>query len=253
MPHPNELLFTNVVGTILRSDFSGTPASGKVTFKLNYVLRDSLGNVVTLPYAWTATLNGAGAFSIQIPACDSPNINPQNFKYEIIMALDTHTETFHARVPYNNGTTNFADLVQDQTPPAGQTWALASHSHGQNFPVVDLGITGRLTIAPDNLIDAPTVITDASYGNHFRLTLTAGRNLGDPINMTDGQNLRWELIQGGSGGNDIIDFGSKFAFSDTLPRAAITLSTEVGKRDFLGGVYNSLTDKLYVVAFTKGY
>lgn len=114
-------------------------------------------------------------------------------------------------------------------------------------------VLSRVTNTAVTLTDAATIATDASKGNHFRVTLdTAGstRALGNPTNLADGQRLIWELVQDGTGGR-ALTLGSKFVLGADI--TAITLSTAAGKRDFLGAVYNADTDKLYVIAFVKGY
>lgn len=104
--------------------------------------------------------------------------------------------------------------------------------------------------APITLNYAASVATDASASNHFRITLTGNLTLANPTNPADGQRIIWELIQGGTG-SYTLTLGTAFALGSDIP--TITLSTAVGKRDFLGAVYNSATSKWYVIAFTRGY
>lgn len=103
---------------------------------------------------------------------------------------------------------------------------------------------------PVTLLDAATIATDASLGNHFRVTLAGTRILGNPTNLTDGQRLTWELIQDATGGR-AITFDTMYTLGVDLP--VVTLSIIAGKRDFLGGIYNSGTGKIYIVSFIKGY
>jgi hypothetical protein len=107
-----------------------------------------------------------------------------------------------------------------------------------------------LTIPPVTLADAATLATDASLGNHFRVTLGGNRTLGNPTNTTDGQKIMWEFIQDGTG-NRTITLGSAFALGSDI--SSVTLSTTAGQRDFLGAVYNASATKWYVIAFVKGY
>lgn len=113
-------------------------------------------------------------------------------------------------------------------------------------PAVNLPVT----LPPTNLIDAATIATDASLGNHFRVTLGGNRTLGNPTNPTDGQKVVWELIQD-IAGSRTITLDTDFALGSDI--SSITLTTTTGKRDFLGAVYNATTGKWYVIAFTKGY
>lgn len=110
-----------------------------------------------------------------------------------------------------------------------------------NLPVV---------LPPVALTDAATIATDASLGNHFRVTLGGNRTLGNPTNPTDGQKILWELIQDGTGSRTI-SLDTNFALGTDI--TSVTLTTTAGKRDFLGAVYNAAAGKWYVIAFTKGY
>lgn len=107
-----------------------------------------------------------------------------------------------------------------------------------------------LVIPPVVLTDAATIATDASLGNHFRVTLGGNRTLGNPTNPTDGQRVIWELIQDGSGTRTIA-LDTAFALGTDL--TAVTLSTAINKRDFLGAIYNSTAVKWYVTSFIKGF
>jgi len=107
-----------------------------------------------------------------------------------------------------------------------------------------------LIVDPVALTDAATIATDASLGNHFRVTLGGNRTLGNPTNPTDGQRALWELIQDGTGTRTLA-YDTKFAFGTDI--SSVTLTTTASKRDFLTAVYNSTADKWYVVGFVKGY
>lgn len=111
-------------------------------------------------------------------------------------------------------------------------------------------LSRRGDLAPVTLTDAATVATDASLGNHFRVTLGGNRTLGNPTNMVDGQRVIWELIQDATGSRTIT-LGSAFGLGTDI--TAVTLTTTASKRDFLGAVYNSTAAKWYVIAFVKGY
>lgn len=100
------------------------------------------------------------------------------------------------------------------------------------------------------LTDAATITTDASKGNHFRVTLGGNRTLGAPTNPTDGQKIIYEFIQDGTGSRTLA-YNAVFAFSTDLPSP--TLTTTLNKRDFLGFVYNSTAVKWYCLAINKGF
>jgi hypothetical protein len=103
---------------------------------------------------------------------------------------------------------------------------------------------------PVALTDAATIATDASLGDHFRVTLGGNRTLGNPTGLSDGQRLLWELIQDGTGSRTIT-LDTNFALGTDLP--AITLTTTAGKRDFLGGIYNATAGKIFVTSLMRGF
>ena len=108
-----------------------------------------------------------------------------------------------------------------------------------------------LVIAPPvTLTDGATISTNAALGCHFRVTLEGNRTLANPTNLSDGQRILWEIVQDGTGSRTL-SYGSMFSFGSDVPSP--TLSTVGGKRDFLSVIYNSGTDKLYVIGFARGY
>ena len=108
----------------------------------------------------------------------------------------------------------------------------------------------RLILPPQNLVDAATIATDASTGNHFRVTLGGNRTLGAPTNPTDGQRVIWEIIQDATGSRTIT-LDAVFGLGTDI--TAVTLTTTASKRDFLGAVYSSAAVKWFVIAFMRGY
>lgn len=100
------------------------------------------------------------------------------------------------------------------------------------------------------LTDAATIATDAGLGSYFRVTLAGNRTLGAPTNLSDGQIITWELIQDATGSRTITLNGI-FALGTTV--GSVTLTTTASKRDFLTGIYNSTTTKIYCTQFVKGY
>ena len=110
---------------------------------------------------------------------------------------------------------------------------------------------GVIVVTPDTLTDAATIATDASLGNHFRVTLGGNRTLGNPTNPADGQRATWEVIQDATGSRTLT-MDTKFAFGTDIA-TPITLTTTASKRDFITAIYNSTADKWYVVGFVRGY
>lgn len=142
-------------------------------------------------------------------------------------------------VPNQRATTNTVVLTFTTAPTSNQYTVMVS-----------AGVMISPAPVPQTLTDAATIATDASLGNHFRVTLGGNRTLGNPTNSVDGQKVTWELIQDGTGSRTIT-LGSNFALGTTI--SAITLTTTASKRDFLGAIYNAAAGKWFIVAFSKGY
>ncbi len=100
------------------------------------------------------------------------------------------------------------------------------------------------------LVDGATINTDASLGNHFRVTLSGNRLLANPTNPTDGEKIIWEIKQDAVGSRSIT-LGAKFSYGTDL--TYITLSSTPDKIDYIGATYNASSDKWHITAFIRGY
>lgn len=101
---------------------------------------------------------------------------------------------------------------------------------------------------PVTLTDQTTVTTDASLGNHFRLTGTTARTIAAPTNPTDGQVITYE-IKASSGAlthtwNAVFGYGS-----DVTALTAIA----AGKTDFIQWVYCASVTKWLLIGYMKGF
>ena len=103
---------------------------------------------------------------------------------------------------------------------------------------------------PVVLTDGVTINTDASLGNHFRVTLGGNRTLANPTGLIDGQRLTWEITQDAVGGRTL-SLGSFFAFGSDI--TGVVLSTTPSKTDFIGGIYNSSASKIFIVSVIRGF
>jgi len=110
--------------------------------------------------------------------------------------------------------------------------------------------SGAVAPAVVFLTDASTIAVNASLGNDFRVTLGASRTMGNPTNPSDGQQIVFQITQGGSGA-DTITWGSSYQFSTGVPQP--TLSTAVGETDLLGFVYNAAIGNWLLTQFVKGF
>lgn len=103
-------------------------------------------------------------------------------------------------------------------------------------PISGGTMTGAL--APEvvtlSFVGSGTTTVNAESGNAYALTLTASTTtLGNPSNPTDGQVIRFRIIQG-SGGSFTLSYGSAYDFGAS---GSPTLSTSAGKVDILGFEY----------------
>lgn len=112
-------------------------------------------------------------------------------------------------------------------------------------------LSKRLLISPDTItLNAGNADTDASLGNHFKISATANFTLTNPTNPSDGQRVMWQITQDATGSRTIT-LGSAFALGTDI--TAVVLSTAASKCDYLGAVYDSTTAKWQVVMFVRGY
>lgn len=120
-------------------------------------------------------------------------------------------------------------------------------SIGATGPKGDPGDLNRVAVV---LPDQAIIATDCSLGNRFRVTLGGNRTLGNPIGMTDGQSVIWEIIQDAVG-NRTLTLDTSFVLGADI--VAVTLSTSAGKRDFIGAIWNATAGRWSVVALARGY
>lgn len=100
------------------------------------------------------------------------------------------------------------------------------------------------------LTDAATIATNAESGSVFTVTLGASRNMGAPTSPRNGQRIAYRITQGGSGTN-LITWNAVFRFSTGLPSP--TLSTTVGRTDYVEFIYNSTDTKWDCVRAVIGF
>jgi hypothetical protein len=100
--------------------------------------------------------------------------------------------------------------------------------------------------APVALVDGTTIATDASLGNHFRVTLGGNRTLSNPTSPVDGQKVLWEFTQDATGGRTIT-LGSQFTNFTGL--ASLVAATGAGKRTYMGAIWKDSTSTWDVLAW----
>lgn len=132
------------------------------------------------------------------------------------------------------------------------TFAIARIPTGTSSSTVAIGNDTRLSVKPYppvTLTDQATVTTDASLGNHFRLTgSTSGRSIAAPTNPTDGQVITYEIKS--SSGALTHNWNAVFSYgSDVTALTAIAS----GKTDFIQWVYTSAATKWNLIGYIKGF
>lgn len=110
--------------------------------------------------------------------------------------------------------------------------------------------TGTLSSVVVALTFAASIAVNASLGNDFRVTLTASTGtLANPTNPTDGQEIRVQVTQGGSGSYTLA-YGTAYDFGAA---GSPTLSTAVGAIDVLTFVYNATKAKWLYLGASLGF
>lgn len=147
---PGDLTLITVTGQFI--DLTGTPCVGTVTFKPSYsnVLKDDAAPVSIVPITLTATLDGTGAISINLPATDDPDIIPMGWSYTVTYSFVGFSQSFSIVVPYDGGNIDLT-TVSPVSPVTG----------------LDAFVTfGQLTIAVEAGIEAVIVISDTPPADH---------------------------------------------------------------------------------------
>jgi len=159
----------------------------------------------------------------------------------ITAPIVSSTQSTISVAQFNALVTNFNNL---QSAFNSVSYAFYQHKHkGYDYTQIL-----PATYARYQLVDQATLVTDATLGVHFYVTLGGNRTLGAPTGMQGGQRILFEFIQDGTGSRTITlaSIFDKGAFT-------ITLTTTVHKRDFMEAVYSDVDNKFYVINFVKGY
>lgn len=136
-----------------------------------------------------------------------------------------------------NGLTGAVTLTASSVgaDPSGAASTAQSNAEAYALPVAGGTMQGWLAPKVVSITYASTMTPNAALGNDFRVALTGNASIANPANPTDGQDIKFQLTQGGSGGYTIT-WGGDFDFGTA---GAPTLSTAVGKIDVVAGVYNA--------------
>ena len=96
------------------------------------------------------------------------------------------------------------------------------------------------------LVDAATIITDASLSNLFKVTLGGNRTLAAPTNPSAGQKVTWIFVQDATGSRTIT---LNSVFRIRSGHNLITLSTAANTTDYMTAVYNLEDVKWDIIEF----
>ncbi len=115
----------NVVGTYV--DLSGNPMSGSVQFTPNITVleaKDPVFKQIIVMLSVTATLDAAGHFSVNLPASDDLDINPNGWTYTVVETMGTFNNTYSITVPVSTvGSLDLASIA-----PAVSSSGLSSYT-----------------------------------------------------------------------------------------------------------------------------
>lgn len=96
---------------------------------------------------------------------------------------------------------------------------------------------------------APTLTPDLYTSETHEIILTSALTINAPVNMVDGQMVRFRLIQDGTGSR-LLTLNAIFNVPASI---TVTLSTGANKCDHLVAVYRQAVNKWDVVSFVTGF
>lgn len=269
MPLPGNVSLVTVTATYKFIDDS--IPTGTVSFRPSGDpwLKDASADTILLPKSVECSIDaqgrivgpgtavGVGGHGVVLPATDDSDLIPNGFVYDVSVNIGgLPVQEYSISLPAASATVDLADLapvtpVEGSGVPVVTTVNGISPNSSGALTLPGSAISGvRLIKAPVTLADGATIATDASLADLYRVTLAGNRTLANPTSPTDGQLVRWEITQDGTGSRTLA-LDTKFVYGADLP--SITLSTTAGKTDILGAVYHQASDKWRVVAFAKGF
>ena len=95
-----------------------------------------------------------------------------------------------------------------------------------------------------------TLTPNAALSNIFHIDATGDFTLDGPSNGVDGQRIVVRIKQDGTGSR-ILTLGTGIALGADI--IAVTLSTGIDVTDYLGLIFNSLSNAWHVISFIKGF
>jgi len=115
---PEDLPTITVTGNFI--SFAGNAASGSVQFTPTAAVSDPGGDLILAQTPITVPLVN-GAFSIVLPCTDTPNLLPQNWGYQVSVAVAGASRVFYTPLPSGLGdTVDLSQLTPVPAPVANQ-------------------------------------------------------------------------------------------------------------------------------------
>lgn len=96
------------------ADAKGTPLTGSILFTPSVRVADVTDRVMVVPVTFEAVLDADGAFSIELPATDDPDIVPSGFTYTVVEEI--------------TGGQRYSIELSITAPPEGIDLTLAAHA-----------------------------------------------------------------------------------------------------------------------------
>lgn len=194
---------------------------------------------------------GAGGKGVKLPATNDVDLNPTGFVYDVTVKIPTLPDReWSIALPTGTPTVDLYALAPVTPVEGGGTPTVLRVDGVSPDATGNVILNAKRVKTPATLADGPTIATDASLADLFRVTLAGNRTLSNPTNPTDGQIVRWEIKQDVTGGRTLA-LGNKFVFGTDL--TSVALSTAAGTTDILAAVYNADQDEWRVIALAKGF
>jgi len=155
MPFPASLATKTITGTFQIFP-AGAPGVGSVVFSNTNWLFSTSDDTIIAPFEAQATLDGAGEFSIVLPATDDPQWTPQGWTYGVTITVSGSTLSGSLAVPSDGGDIDISDSFVPEAPSAGASYILITQKGVANG-VAALDADGDVNDAAGNKVLAPTV------------------------------------------------------------------------------------------------
>ncbi len=152
-----------------------------------------------------APVDGAGEFSLEVPATNDPAWSPTGFTLRVTVVRGVRVTRGTMLLPYDGGPVELADVFNpdDATEP-GQTYALVGHTHpggGEGGPIAISDVTGlTLALAGKSSTGHTHPISDVTNLQ----TALDGRATDSELAALDVRVVALEEAPGGGGGSTLV-------------------------------------------------